>query len=721
MKRRIGISLLTIAVLLMTLFLASCTNNTSLENSASQSPAKTELNSEQPTEPSADTDQPTTGGPSEDIQSPSAEVPGTTASPGTPESPSAPEDPSPTPPKNSPSNVPSNNPATTSKPTTTVKPSPSPVPTPSVQYSVYVDPVNGKDTNDGRTVSSAVKTITKAQTIVRNNTSKMQQDITVYLRGGTHQLSSTLLLNYKDNGQNGHNVIWKAYNNEKPVISGGKAITGWTLHDSSKNIWVANAQGVTGRDFYVNNERAIRARYDGTISGAVKTNSGFMFTKGSFPSSIARPEDLELHTNILWQYNIAPIKTVHYSGNEVYLDVSSTAWKLLNVAVGTTEVQTNHIDHLENAYEFIDKAGEWYLNTAQNKIYYKPKAGQNMSNVSAVLGSLEKLINMNGTESNKVQNITFSGITFSHTTWMQPSKPEGLNVIQSNVYKNSSMTEATKWDNSNWMDASSAVYGTFVNNVTFIGNNFRNLGNGGIHLARSTNNSKITKNSFYDCASSAITLGGFNFIDHNNGNSTKYFSRYNTVEDNSIDNIGTVYRSACGILAGYVGNTSISYNTMVNLPYSGISLGWGWGFNGSEVNGAYPVLQGANSVCNNYIENIMNYMFDGGAIYTLGRMDGSVIKNNYINKVNNDYGGIYLDNGSQGFTVTNNVLSSCHRNWIYKGNKNYIYNNYTSSGAVQPDLEMYEPYGTPLDYRFENNYLWNTNQVNAIKAAAGVR
>ncbi len=718
MKRKIGISLLTILVLLTT-FLASCSNenNTGLENSYSQSPTKTELNSEQPTE-SLGTAQQTVSPnePTEAVtQSPSSSEALDTNVPAATVTPSATEEPTPSPSKADAVKSPSPTPSTTAKPASSTEP------TSSVQYSVYVDPVNGKDTNNGKTVSDAVKTLAQAQKIVRNNTAKMQGNITVYLRGGTYQISSTLVLTSKDSGQNGYNVVWKAYNNETPIISGGKSITGWTLYDSSKNIWVANAQGVTSRDFYVNNERATRARFDGTLSGITKTNSGFMFSTGSLPSSFARPQDLELHTNILWQYNIAPIKTVHYSGSNFYIDVSGTAWKLLNTAIGTTAVQPEHIDHLENAYEFIDKEGEWYLNTAQNKIYYKPKSGQSMSNVSAFLGSLEKLINLSGTEYNKVENITFSGITFSHTTWLQASRSEGLNVIQSNIYKNAVMEEGTKWENGYWMDASSAIYGNYVKNITFTGNNFKNLGNGGIHLARATNNSKITKNKFYDCAGTGITLGGFNFIDHSNGTSDKYFSRYNVIEDNYIDNVGTIYKSACGILAGYVGNTSISYNTMVNLPYTGISLGWGWGFNGQEVNGAFPLLQGANSVCNNYIENVMTYMWDGGAIYTLGRMDGSEIKNNYINKVNNDFGGIYLDNGSQGFTVTNNVLSNCYRNWIYKGNKNYLYNNYTSPGAQQPDIEMYETYGTQLDYKIENNYMWDTSQVNAIKVAAGVR
>ena len=623
-----------------------------------------------------------------------------------------------------PSAQPSTEPSATSTPKPSVQPSAVPTVTP-VQYSIYVDPVNGNDSNDGKSVNSPVKTIAQAQTIVKANNTRMEKDINVYLRGGTYYMDSTLIMTVADSGKNGHTVIWKAYNNEKPVLSGGKQITGWTVHDSRKNIWVANApKGIMSRDFFVNGERATRARFEGMLNNGAKTDSGFTFTKGALPSLFARPQDLEMHINMLWQYSIMPLSGASYSGDTLILTAEAKAWRLANVAIGTTKVDVPYVDHLENAYEFIDCEGEWYLDVSDNKIYYKPKAGQNMSNVTAVLGNLEEIVNMRGSTNAKVENITFSGITFSHTTWLQASKDEGLSVIQSNIYKHSTMNEGENFDNNLWEEPSSAVYGMFVNNVTFTGNTFKNLGNGGIHLARCTNNSKITKNSFYDCASTGITLGGFAFADHYNNGSDKYFSLHNVIEDNRIDNVGTVYRSACGILVGYVGNTSVSYNTLTNLPYTGISFGWGWGFNLQEVNNAFPVLQGSNSICNNYIENIMNYMFDGGGIYTLGRMDGTVMKNNYINLVNNDYGAIYLDNGSQGFTITNNVISNAHRNWIYKGDKNYIYDNYTSPGtAVQPDLDMREPGHVPSDYRFEHdeNYNWDVAKVNAIKEAAGVR
>ena len=39
------------------------------------------------------------------------------------------------------------------------------------------------------------------------------------------------------------------------------------------------------------------------------------------------------------------------------------------------------------------------------------------------------------------------------------------------------------------------------------------------------------------------------------------------------------------------------------------------------------------------------------------------MNDNYIDGVHNEYGGIYLDEGSTGFTIVNNVLTNCVRNW----------------------------------------------------------
>ena len=605
------------------------------------------------------------------------------------------------------------------------------------KHTVFVDAAKGNDSNAG-TESAPVKTLAKAQELVKGKTGSMTEDVVVYLRGGTYVLDETINFDSSDSGKNGFNVIWTAYKGETAVISGGSNISGWTQVDESKNIWSAPANGVNSRDFFVNGERAVRAR-SGELSnvGEVADMKAFTLAAGQLPESFARPQDLEVMINALWQFDIVRVKDVVKENDYQRLILTDESWNLLHITAGVEfDVTKDYVKYVENAYELLDEPGEWYLNTDEDKIYYIPKAGQDITKTEAVLGNLESLFTFDGEINKVVENITLTGLTFSHTTWLQANNPEGLCVIQSNVYKNVRMNSGTAFSNPLWMDPTSAIFGTFVNNINITRNIFTNLGNGGVHLEKATKNSNITNNYFNDCASSGITLGGFHDEDHapikRNGSDydegIKKLSENNNITDNYITNIGTQYKAACGILVGYVARTKVEYNTITDVPYTGISFGWGWGYNKQELNDRmYYMHDGKfllcdNSISYNYIENIMNVMFDGGAIYTLGRMDNTTIKGNYINKVNNDFGGIYLDNGSSGFTVTDNAMMNCHRNWIYKGDYNYIFDNYTRDDAVAEDLEMLEPVrADETHYRFENNYMWDDAKVSTIRDAAGAR
>lgn len=75
-----------------------------------------------------------------------------------------------------------------------------------------------------------------AQAAVRARIGAMSGDIVVELAGGVHRLSAPLRLTAADSGNNGYQVIWQAAPSAHPVISGAKAVTGWSLADSAKNL-----------------------------------------------------------------------------------------------------------------------------------------------------------------------------------------------------------------------------------------------------------------------------------------------------------------------------------------------------------------------------------------------------------------------------------------------------------------------------------------------------
>ena len=90
--------------------------------------------------------------------------------------------------------------------------------------------------------------------------------------------------------------------------------------------------------------------------------------------------------------------------------------------------------YLENAYEFLDSPGEWYLNPGTGVLYYIPLSGQNMSTVDVELPVLQSLVNVGGTYDAPAHHITFTGITFTGTSWLGPSSNQGFADQQTGAY-----------------------------------------------------------------------------------------------------------------------------------------------------------------------------------------------------------------------------------------------------------------------------------------------
>ena len=136
-------------------------------------------------------------------------------------------------------------------------------------------------------------TVTKAINTVQTVNKNMTGDIVVYLRCGTYAIDSTIAIGTSCSGTNGYTVKFMNYTGETPVISGGQAITGWTLYDAAKNIYQATGITFNFRQLYVNGVKAVRARtpnqqngnaanfwrltgYDGTAENIqVESSQGF--------------------------------------------------------------------------------------------------------------------------------------------------------------------------------------------------------------------------------------------------------------------------------------------------------------------------------------------------------------------------------------------------------------------------------------------------------------
>ncbi len=253
----------------------------------------------------------------------------------------------------------------------------------------------------------------RAKALARQASEAADTDIQVRLEGGTYYLEETLTFTREDSGKNGHRIIWMAEDeSDKPVISGGKELEGkWVLHDPERNIYKYEEldEDFVTRDLYVNGARAMLARSRSSVSGLQYSTSDAAYEgkaegrletlglKGKIADTVRGFGDisqLEAVRNVRWRHFEVPVDKVE--GDLVYME--QTAWR----NTSTTErvhydwngaswrAYSGGVTYFQNAYAFLDEAGEFYLDNTRHVLYYIPRDGEDMESAQVVAPVLEK-------------------------------------------------------------------------------------------------------------------------------------------------------------------------------------------------------------------------------------------------------------------------------------------------------------------------------------------
>jgi len=135
--------------------------------------------------------------------------------------------------------------------------------------------------NEGRT-DGPFATLARARDAVRqwrNKRDKLPEAVRVQIRGGTYYLPETLRLTPADAGTSDCPVIYEAYPGERPVLCGGRKITGWQPYRD--RIQVADLAEVqagrwTFRSLFAGGQRQIRARHP-NFDAADPYRKGFLY------------------------------------------------------------------------------------------------------------------------------------------------------------------------------------------------------------------------------------------------------------------------------------------------------------------------------------------------------------------------------------------------------------------------------------------------------------
>ncbi|WP_027629645.1 carbohydrate-binding protein [Ruminiclostridium cellobioparum] len=549
------------------------------------------------------------------------------------------------------------------------------------QAAYYVSPT-GSDSNPG-TIDAPFQTIVKARDAVRTINKNMTGDIYVYLRGGDYRITSTVTFGPEDSGTNGYRIYYQAYQGEVPVLNGATKVTGWTQH--SGNIYKAALNRNTKlRYLFVNDKRAQMTKKTvkgqggyGTYS-VTKGQASWVWTSGSnsdgvkyntsdVPEITSNKDDLEIVNGSTWNENVVCTRDVITSGSSRVLLLQQPYGAMAQLPGWGAAFTTTSTHTIYNAFEFLNSPGQFYFNKTTKTLYYYLRSGENMATADVEAPVVDKLIDIAGkSNTSRVKNITFQGITFANTDWnlVKVGDSYGRTTCQSaDAY--------IGYYNGNWHDTKYTLLDTYPgminvsssDSINFIGNIVKHSGADGITMVNDVINSSLIGNFIYDITASGVTVGHPQHVYLGDGGEHQKYApgiegicTNNVINNNMLWDCSTApgFGGCAGITAFFVNKLKITNNTVHTSGYNGITLGWGWR------NFKDSTTCKDNVINNNRVYNALNRLHDSGAIYTIGQMPYTTINENYVKGIpDNSTGptyGLHNDEGSAYITENDNVL-----------------------------------------------------------------
>ncbi|MDR0337860.1 MAG: right-handed parallel beta-helix repeat-containing protein [Planctomycetaceae bacterium] len=565
-----------------------------------------------------------------------------------------------------------------------VTPNPNPNTDENIVLSLYVSP-DGNDANPG-TKEKPFKTIGKAQEKLRATKLEKEGDKEVHLLAGNYLLTEPLRFRPEDGGTVDKFYRQVFYEGHGAVLSGGKRISGFVLAEDG--CVVADLPEVKSgdwmfRDLYVNNVRAVRARFPNT--GFLRVNKTGEDRRTHF---FFQPEELKPVTDIDqveliflhdWSITRTPIQTIDTETNKLTVPLQ-IGGELPFWNIDGFEPHARYF--LENSKTYLDAPGEWFLDQKQGKLYYKLKNGETPDNIEVIAPIATQLIVLEGAETQHITNLHFCNLEFAHTAFHEKSEKTYWGrqaAMFSEPVRRNTPNEQGKMFDYRINIAPAAIQWDFASNCTMDECTFRHLGENGLWIGKACYANLILNCTFDDIGANAVMIGT------HNGNNT---AKCNVISFSKITKAAQTLYGAVGIWIGLTENSTVDRCEVSEMPYTGVSVGWAW--NDSQT----PAKE--NMVLGCHLHHCMQLLSDGGAIYTLGRQPGSRLGFNQIHDIPRNSGraesnGIFLDEGTTEFTIDYNLIVDTFQPPLrfHRAGKNSVENNFFSRNEEKPALVTY--------------------------------